>query len=154
MVPKERAEDVVYFNPADTQYPLGLNLFEFTDPSQKDFLVQETINMLYKLYDPGHTGIIGPRYEHWYRNAALTLMADPNGATFIEIPKVFTDTEYLEDEVQAPERPDGDRFLDQGDGADERLPQERDAGVVREQVWRLPEQRDDAQHHWADEERV
>ncbi len=95
MVPKERAEDVIYFNPADSQYPLGLNLFEFTDPAQKDFIVQETINMLYKLYDPGHTGIIGPRYEHWYRNAALTLMSDPNGSTFIEIPKVFTDTEYL-----------------------------------------------------------
>ncbi|HUD11389.1 MAG TPA: hypothetical protein VMS08_03185, partial [Candidatus Saccharimonadia bacterium] len=95
MVPKERAEDVIYFNPADTEYPLGLNLFEFKDPSQKDFIVQETINMLYKLYDPGHTGIIGPRYEHWYRNAALTLMSDPNGSTFIEIPKVFTDTEYL-----------------------------------------------------------
>jgi hypothetical protein len=95
LVPKERAEDIVYFNPSDTDYPLGLNLFEFTDPSQKDFLVQETINMLYKLYDPGKTGIIGPRYEHWYRNAALTLMADPNGSTFIEIPKVFTDTDYL-----------------------------------------------------------
>ncbi|HEX3082609.1 MAG TPA: DUF87 domain-containing protein, partial [Candidatus Saccharimonadia bacterium] len=95
LVPKNRAEDVVYFNPADLQYPLGLNLFEFTDPSQKDFIVQETINMLYKLYDPGHTGIIGPRYEHWYRNAALTLMSDPNGSTFIEIPKVFTDTDYL-----------------------------------------------------------
>ncbi|HVQ43511.1 MAG TPA: hypothetical protein VMT30_00915 [Candidatus Saccharimonadia bacterium] len=95
LVPKSRAEDVIYFNPADTQYPLGLNLFEFTDPTQKDFLVQETIGMLYKLYDPGHTGIIGPRYEHWYRNAALTLMSDPNGATFIEIPKVFTDTDYL-----------------------------------------------------------
>jgi hypothetical protein len=95
MVPKERAEDVIYFNPADTEYPLGLNMFEFNDPAQKDFIVQETINMLYKLYDPGHTGIIGPRYEHWYRNAALTLMSDPNGSTFIEIPKVFTDTEYL-----------------------------------------------------------
>jgi hypothetical protein len=46
LVPKERAEDVIYFNPADTQFPLGLNLFEFTDPAQKDFLVQETINML------------------------------------------------------------------------------------------------------------
>lgn len=95
LVPKERSEDVIYFNPADGQYPLGLNLFEFTDPAQKDFIVQETINMLYKLYDPGHTGVIGPRYEHWYRNAALTLMADPNGSTFIEIPKVFTDTDYL-----------------------------------------------------------
>jgi hypothetical protein len=95
LVPKERAEDIIYFDPGDTQYPLGLNLFEFSDPAQKDFLVQETINMLYKLYDPGKTGIIGPRYEHWYRNAALTLMSDPNGSTFIEIPKVFTDTDYL-----------------------------------------------------------
>lgn len=95
LVPKERAEDIIYFNPADTEYPLGLNLFEFDDASQKDFIIQETIGMLYKLYDPGHTGIIGPRYEHWYRNAALTLMSDPNGSTFIEIPKVFTDTDYL-----------------------------------------------------------
>ncbi|HSH31767.1 MAG TPA: type IV secretory system conjugative DNA transfer family protein, partial [Candidatus Saccharimonadales bacterium] len=95
MVPKNRAEDVIYFNPADTETPLGLNLFEFSDPAQKDFLIQEAIGMLYKLYDPGHTGIIGPRYEHWFRNAALTLMSDPNGATFIEIPKVFTDADYL-----------------------------------------------------------
>lgn len=51
--------------------------------------------MLYKLYDPEHQGIIGPRFEQWYRNAALTLMADPKGATFIEIPKIFTDNDYL-----------------------------------------------------------
>ncbi len=95
LVPKERAEDVIYFNPADTEYPLGLNLFEFNDPAQKDFLIQETISMLYKLYDPNGTGVIGPRFEQWYRNAALTLMSDPAGATFLEIPKVFTDTEYL-----------------------------------------------------------
>ncbi|MBW4061433.1 type IV secretion system DNA-binding domain-containing protein [Candidatus Saccharibacteria bacterium] len=95
LVPKNRAEDVIYFNPADMEYPLGLNLFEFDDPMQKDFLIQESLNMLYKLYDPNGTGVIGPRFEQWYRNAALTLMADPNGATFIEIPKVFTDTEYL-----------------------------------------------------------
>ncbi|HVE80828.1 MAG TPA: DUF87 domain-containing protein [Candidatus Dormibacteraeota bacterium] len=95
MVPKNRAEDVIYFNPADTEYPLGLNLFEFSNPAQKDFLIQESINMLYKMYDPGKTGIIGPRFEHWYRNAALTLMADPAGATIIEIPKVFTDNEFL-----------------------------------------------------------
>lgn len=96
-VPPNRIADVVYFNPGDMEVPLGLNLFEFDQnhPEQKDFIVQETINMLYKLYDPGHTGIIGPRYEHWFRNAALTLMSDPNGATFIQIPKVFTDNDYL-----------------------------------------------------------
>lgn len=95
LVPKARAEDVIYFNPADTDNPLGLNLFEFQTTEQKDFLIQESINMLYRLYDPGHTGIIGPRYEHWFRNAALTLMSDPAGSTFVEIPKVFTDTEFL-----------------------------------------------------------
>lgn len=100
MVPKERTEDVIYFNPADMEYPMGLNMFEFNTPEQKDFLIQEAINMLYKLYDPQHQGIIGPRYEHWFRNAALTLMADPEGATFIDIPKVFTDNKYAKQKLK------------------------------------------------------
>lgn len=94
MVPKERTEDVIYFNPGDMDYPLGLNLFEFQREEDKDFLIQEAINMLYKLYDPQHQGIIGPRYESWFRNAALTLMSDPGGSTFIDVPKVFTDNDY------------------------------------------------------------
>lgn len=94
MVPRERTEDVIYFCPADMDYPMGLNLFEFHTPDQKDFLIQEAINMLYKLYDPLHQGIIGPRYEHWFRNAALTVMSNPKGGTFIDIPKVFTDKQY------------------------------------------------------------
>ncbi len=100
MVPRERTEDVIYFCPADMDYPLGLNMFEFHNPEQKDFLIQESINMLYKLYDPGHTGIIGPRYEHWFRNAALTLMADPGGSTFIDIPNVFQDNRYMREKLQ------------------------------------------------------
>lgn len=99
MVPKERTEDVIYFCPADMDYPLGLNLFEFYSDEQKDFLIQEGINMLYKLYDPQHQGIIGPRYEHWFRNASLTIMADPEGATFIDIPKVFTDPQYAKQKL-------------------------------------------------------
>ncbi len=94
MVPKERTEDVVYFCPAEMDYPMGLNMFEFHTSEQKDFLIQEAINMLYKLYDPQRQGIIGPRYEHWFRNAALTVMANPDGGTFIDIPKVFTDKEF------------------------------------------------------------
>jgi hypothetical protein len=73
---------------------MGLNMFEFHNNEQKDFLIQEAINMLYKLYDPQRQGIIGPRYEHWFRNAALTVMANPAGGTFIDIPKVFTDKQY------------------------------------------------------------
>lgn len=100
MVPKERTEDVIYFSPADTDYPMGLNMFEYHSPDQKDFLIQEAINMLYKLYDPGHTGIIGPRYEHIFRNAALTVMADPAGGTFIDIPKLFRDPQFVESKLQ------------------------------------------------------
>jgi hypothetical protein len=97
MVPKERTEDVIYFSPADMDYPMGLNLFEFDSVDQQDFLIQEAINMLYKLYDPQHQGIIGPRYEHWFRMAAKTVMANPAGGTFIDIPKVFTDNKYAKE---------------------------------------------------------
>ncbi len=95
MVPKERTEDVIYFSPAEMEYPMGLNLFEFHNPDQKDFLIQEALNMLYKLYDPQHQGIMGPRYEDMFRNAALAIMADPAGGTFVEIPQLFRDPEFL-----------------------------------------------------------
>jgi hypothetical protein len=100
MVPKERTEDVVYFCPADMDYPMGLNLFEFTNPDQKDFLIQEALNMLQKLYDPQQQGIMGPRYEYIFRNCALTIMADPNGGTFVDIPKLFRDPEFLKQKLQ------------------------------------------------------
>ena len=96
MVPRERVEDVIYFSPADMDNPIGLNLFEFDTPDQRDFLIQEAIAMLYRLYDPGHTGIIGPRYEHWFRNAALTIMSDPRGSTFIDVPQVFNDQSFTD----------------------------------------------------------
>lgn len=95
MVPKERTEDVIYFCPAETDYPIGLNVFEAKTDDQKDFVIQEVINVLYKLYDPQRQGIIGPRYEHLFRNAALTVMSGPEGGSFIDIPKLFTDDEYV-----------------------------------------------------------
>lgn len=100
MVPRERTEDIIYFSPAETSYPMGLNLFEFNTPDQKDFLIQEALNMLYKLYDPQHQGIMGPRYEHLFRHAALTIMADPGGGTFVDIPKLFRDPAYVKQKLQ------------------------------------------------------
>lgn len=99
-VPKERVEDVIYFNPGDMSNPIGLNMFEFDHPDQKDFLVQESINMLYGLYDPGHTGIVGPRLEHIFRNCALLLMSDPAGGTFIDIPKLLIDEEFMKSKLK------------------------------------------------------
>ena len=99
-VPKERVEDIIYFNPGDMSNPIGLNMFEFDNPDQKDFLVQEAINMLYGLYDPGHTGIVGPRLEHIFRNCALLLMSDPAGGTFIDIPKLLIDEEFMKSKLK------------------------------------------------------
>lgn len=100
MVPRERTEDVIYFCPADMDYPMGLNMFEYHSEDQKDFLIQESINMLYKLYDPQRQGIIGPRYEHLFRNAALAIMADPEGGTFVDIPKLFRDPAFVEQKLK------------------------------------------------------
>lgn len=100
MVPKERTEDIIYFAPGEMDNPVGLNLFEFQYKEQQDFLIQEAINMLYKLYDPQRQGIIGPRYEHLFRNAALTVMAGPDGGTFIDIPKLFNDKQYVNQKLQ------------------------------------------------------
>jgi hypothetical protein len=99
-VPKDRVEDIIYFNPGDMTHPIGLNMFEFDHPDQKDFLVQESINMLYGLYDPGHTGIVGPRLEHIFRNCALLLMSDPNGGTFVDIPKCLIDSDFVKSKLK------------------------------------------------------
>ena len=98
-MPKERAEDVIIFDPSDIDRPMGLNLLEWKTPEQRDFLVQEAIQIFYKLFDPNQTGIVGPQFEHWMRNAALTLMSHPDGGTLIDIPRLFTDPEFEKDRV-------------------------------------------------------
>lgn len=94
-VPEERIDDIIYFDPADIEHPVGMNMFEFTSPDQKDFIVQEGISMLQSLFDPSNQGFFGPRGQHMFRNAALLLMSDPAGATFIDIPQCFTDPEFV-----------------------------------------------------------
>ncbi|MCL5436050.1 MAG: type IV secretion system DNA-binding domain-containing protein, partial [Patescibacteria group bacterium] len=91
-IPKERAEQVVYFNPSDIERPLGLNMLEVKSPEQQDFAIQEMIEIFYKLFPPE---MIGPMFEHNMRNVMLTLMADKEyPGTIAEIPRMFTDTEF------------------------------------------------------------
>jgi hypothetical protein len=96
MIPPERAEDVIYFNPADTDRPMGMNIMEAYTEEQKHFVVSAIINLMYKLYDPHKTGIIGPRFEHAIRNAMLTVMCEP-GSTFIEVVRVLTDARFVQE---------------------------------------------------------
>ncbi len=98
-VPTERAKDVILFDPSDTQHPFGLNLLEYNKPEERDFLIQEVIEIFYKLFDPNRTGIVGPQWEHWARNAALTVMNNPGGGTLIDLPRLFTDDGFREASV-------------------------------------------------------
>lgn len=92
-VPKERAEDVVYFDPSDTERPFGLNMLEYDKPEEKTFVVNEIINIFDKLYDLKATG--GPMFEQYMRNAMLLVMDDPeSGSTLMEIPKVLADENF------------------------------------------------------------
>jgi len=96
MIPADRAEDVIYFNPTDTDRPMGLNLLEAKTEHQKHFVTTAVINMFYKLFDPYKTGIVGPRFEHAVRNAMLTAMYE-EGSTFVEVMRILTDAKYVQE---------------------------------------------------------
>ncbi|MBI5613489.1 type IV secretory system conjugative DNA transfer family protein [Candidatus Gottesmanbacteria bacterium] len=95
-IPPERAEDVIYFDPSDGERPLGLNMLEAGTEEQKHFVVTSIVGLMYKLYDPMKTGIIGPRFEHAVRNAMLTVMVDPKN-TFVEVVRVLTDSAFVQE---------------------------------------------------------
>jgi hypothetical protein len=96
LIPPERAEDVIYFNPSDTERPMGMNLLEARTEDEKHFAATSIINLMYKLFDPYKTGIVGPRFEHGVRNAMLTAMSVP-GNTFVEVMRIMTDARYVQE---------------------------------------------------------
>ncbi len=92
-IPKERAEDVILFDPADTSRPFGLNMLEYENTDQKTFVVNEVMNILDKLYDLRATG--GPMFEQYFKNACMLVMDDPeSGSTLMEVPRVMSDDEF------------------------------------------------------------
>lgn len=96
LIPPERAEDVILFDPSDTERPMALNMLEASTEEQKHLVVTSIIGLMYKLFDPHQTGIIGPRFEHAVRNAMLTVMSEP-GNTFVEVMRVLTDQNFVQE---------------------------------------------------------
>ncbi len=91
-IPKERAKDVIVFNPADIERPMGLNLLEANTPEEKDRASLDAMEIFIKLFG---NEIFGPRIQHYFRNGCLTLMDDEDeGATLIDIPRLFVDEEF------------------------------------------------------------
>lgn len=97
-IPKERADDVVIFQPGDIDRPVGLNMLEYDTDEQKDFAVQEMVAIFYKLFGQE---MIGPMFEHYMRNAMLAMMDDKEaGASLIEIPRMFTDAKFRKEKLK------------------------------------------------------
>lgn len=92
-IPEERIKDVIYFNPGDTKRPPGLNILETETEEGKHLIINSFIALLYKLYDPNRTGILGPRLERAVRNVMLTAMSE-KGNTLVEVLRLLIDPDF------------------------------------------------------------
>lgn len=95
-VPPERYGDVIYFDPAYTARPMGLNMLEYDQsrPEMKTFVIDEVYGIFRKLYSDVPEAF-GPMFEQYYRNAVQLVLEDPDsGSTFIEVARVFADQEF------------------------------------------------------------
>jgi hypothetical protein len=94
-IPPERLDDVIYFDPAYTARPMGLNLLEYDEryPEQKIFVINELLAIFNKLFDMKVAG--GPAFEQYFRNSAGLVMEDPaSGSTLLEIGRVLSDKAF------------------------------------------------------------
>ena len=98
-VPKERAKDVIIFDPADTERPMGMNMLDIisTDPDvrkrEMDRAAMDATEIFIKIFGDE---IFGPRIQHYFRNGCLTLMEDQeDGGTLIDVPRLFVDEAFL-----------------------------------------------------------
>lgn len=97
IIPKERYEDVIYFDPANVARPMALNMLEYDRrfPEQKTFVVNELFSIFNKLFDMKTAG--GPMFEQYFRNAAMLVIEDPDsGSTLLEVSRVMSNKAFRE----------------------------------------------------------
>jgi len=99
-IPPERYEDVIYFDPANMDQPLGLNMLEYDPryPEQKTFVINEMLSIFNKLFDMKTTG--GPMFEQYFRNAVQLVIDDPaDQSTLLDISRVLADSKFREEKL-------------------------------------------------------
>ena len=82
---------MIYFNPSDTERPMGLNLLEAETPEERDLVAMDAMNLMIKMFDEE---IFGPRIQDYFRNGCLTLMEYENGGALTDIVRLFTDDAF------------------------------------------------------------
>ena len=112
VIPPERVDDVIYFDPANMEHVVGLNMLEYDQekPEQKTFVVNELFSIFQKLYGAVPESM-GPMFEQYFRNATLLVMEDPeSGNTLMDISRVMSDSEYRRYKLEKATNPVVVRF--------------------------------------------
>lgn len=92
MIPPSREEDIIYFNPADSEYPLGFNVLEIpdmTNPQYKPLAASSLMGIFTKIW----ANVWSARMEYILNNAVLALLDTP-GTTLLGIQRILVDKEY------------------------------------------------------------
>ncbi len=100
-IPRQRADDVIVFDPSDTDRPMGINLLEAL-PEERDMVAQDANNMMIKLF---WNEIFGPRLQDYFLNGCLTLMEYPQWWALTDIIRLFTDDDFQKDHVRNVKNP-------------------------------------------------
>jgi hypothetical protein len=107
VVPKDRIDDVIYFDPADIARPMGLNMLEIDPkhPEQKTMVIDELFGIFDKLYDLKTTG--GPMFEKYFKNSALLLLDDYEHEipVLADISRVLVDSKFRADKLSREKNP-------------------------------------------------
>lgn len=90
-IPPERAADVVYFNPVDSEYPIGFNVLEVPDLKYKHLVVSDLLGIFTKIW----ANVWSARMEYILQNCILALLDTP-GTTLLGIPRILVDKDYRE----------------------------------------------------------
>ncbi len=112
IVPPEREKDVIYFDPAHIERPMGLNMLEYdvSRPEQQSLVVDELLGIFKKLFGAVPESM-GPAFEQYFRNAALLVMSDPSsGNTLLDISRVFGDADFRARKLAVCKNPIVKRF--------------------------------------------
>lgn len=112
MIPPERYEDVIYFDPANIDRPFGLNMLEYDParPEQKTFIVNEMLAIFRQLYGDVPESM-GPAFEQYFRNATQLVMEDPaSGSTLMDIGRVLSNKPFRDLKLSRSNNPIVNQF--------------------------------------------
>jgi hypothetical protein len=100
-IPSFRLKDVIYLNPADTDYPIPLNVLGEAEPERKHLLVSSLISIFRKLY----AEYWQHRQEHILRNSILALLEQRGRKTLVDVYALLSDWRFRKAVVEQVKDP-------------------------------------------------